>query len=164
MLTHYSRVLHGTWIGQALGGGIPWLWPAFGVLHFYGMALLVGCVVTLDLRMLGVGKELPLGPMQKLAPWGILGFVITLITGVGFYAGNPEQYQSVAFAAKMAFIVLAGLHAILFYVTGLAGRVDRVAAGGDAPLAAKLFAGTSLFLWVGVVYWGRMLPFFGNAF
>jgi hypothetical protein len=31
-------------------------------------------------------------------------------------------------------------------------------------LSAKVFAGTSLFLWVGVIFFGRMLPFLGNSF
>jgi hypothetical protein len=36
--------------------------------------------------------------------------------------------------------------------------------GDDAPLSAKVIAGASIFLWVGVMHWGRMLPFIGNAF
>ena len=53
---------------------------------------------------------------------------------------------------------------ILFYVTGLYRRVDSLPAGADAPMAAKLIAATSLILWLGVLFWGRMLPFIGNAF
>jgi hypothetical protein len=52
----------------------------------------------------------------------------------------------------------------LFYVTGLAKRVDATGAGQDAPTGAKLVGATSLILWIGVMYWGRMLPFIGNAF
>jgi hypothetical protein len=124
------------------------------------MALLVGCVGVLDLRMLGVAKGLPIGPMQKLLPWATLGFVINLVTGIGFYAGNPEQYQSWAFVAKIFFIALAGVNAILFYATGLYRRVNPIPAGQEAPAAAKLLALTSLILWVGVIFWGRMLPMF----
>ena len=162
MVTYYSKMIHDSWLGWAAGGGVPWLSPAFATLHFFGMALIIGCAGTIDLRMLGVGKGLPLGPMQRLVPWGMLGFVLNLITGIGLYAGDPGHYQSAAFAAKMAFVVLAAMNAMLFYVTGLASRVDQVTAGQDVPFAAKLVAGTSLFLWVGVIYWGRMLPFFGN--
>jgi len=43
-------------------------------------------------------------------------------------------------------------------------KVERLGPGDDAPLAARLVGGTSLFLWVGVMFWGRMLPFIGNAF
>jgi hypothetical protein len=112
--------------------------------------------------MLGIGKALPVGPIDRLAPWGILGFVITLITGIGFYAGSPEQYQSFAFAAKMACIVLAGLNVMLSHLTGLAYRVEAVGTGQDAPIAARLSAATSLFLWIAVIFWGRMLTFFNN--
>ena len=49
-------------------------------------------------------------------------------------------------------------------MTGLYRRVDGVGAGHDVPPAAKLVAAASLFLWAGVMYWGRMLPFIGNAF
>jgi hypothetical protein len=56
------------------------------------------------------------------------------------------------------------VNVILFYVTGLYRRVDGVGAGHDVPPAAKLTAAVSLFLWIGVMYWGRMLPFIGNAF
>ena len=164
VLRHYSNMLHATWLGWAVAGGIPWLWPLFAILHSFGMALLIGCTGALDLRMLGIGKALPVGPIERLAPWGILGFVITVITGIGFYAGSPEQYQSFAFAAKMACIVLAGVNLILSRLTGLANRVEAVGAGQDVPIAAKLSAAMSLFLWIGVMFWGRMLTFFSNSF
>jgi hypothetical protein len=164
VLTHYSNMLHATWLGWAVAGGVPWLWPLFAILHSFGMALLIGCIGALDLRMLGIGKALPVGPIERLAPWGILGFVITVITGIGFYAGSPEQYQSFAFAAKMACIVLAGANVMLSHLTGLTRRVESVGAGQDAPIAAKLSAITSLSLWIGVMFWGRMLTFFGNTF
>jgi len=161
----FAAWLHGTKLSWAVAGGVPWIWLLCETLHFMGLALLVGIVGVLDLRMLGMAKELPLGPIQRLMPWAVLGFTINLITGSLFFAGDPSQYiHNVAFAWKLVFIGLAGVNVILFYVTGLYRRVDSVGAGHDVPFAAKLVAATSLFLWVGVMYWGRMLPFIGNAF
>jgi len=37
-------------------------------------------------------------------------------------------------------------------------------AGDDTPLAAKVIGLVSLGSWLGVLYFGRMLPFIGNAF
>jgi hypothetical protein len=145
-----------------------WAWPLCESLHFIGMAMLVGVAGVIDLRLLGMAKGLPLGPLQRLMPWAALGFAINLITGFVFIAGNPRQYigppLSLSFAAKMLFILLAGLNVFLFYTTGLKRLVDRVEAGHDAPLGAKVSAAVSLFLWVGVMYWGRMLQFFGKSF
>ena len=165
MIQTFSTWLHGTRLSWAVAGGIPWIWPLCETLHFMGLALLIGVVGVLDLRMLGMAKELPLRPLQRLLPWSILGFAINLITGFLFFAGDPTQYiHNVAFGMKLLFIGLAGVNVMLFYVTGLSRRVDRVGAGEDAPLAAKLAAAASLLLWIGVMYWGRMLPFIGNAF
>ena len=165
MLQTLSVWLHSTRLSWAVAGGLPWLWPLCETLHFIGLALLVGIAGVLDLRMLGMAKGLPLGPLQKLMPFAILGFTINLITGFLFFTGDPFQYiHNVAFAFKLLFIGLAGVNVILFYVTGLYRHVDGVGAGHDAPPAAKLAAAVSLFLWIGVMYWGRMLPFIGNAF
>jgi hypothetical protein len=161
---YYSHKLHATWLGLAIAGNVPWLWPTFETLHFFGMALLVGCVGTLDLRVLGVAKGLPLGPMRRLVPWAVFGFAVNMITGIGFYIGNPEQYQTWAFLAKVTFIVLAGANALYLYGSGLNRRLAAVGAGQDAPIAAKLVAASSLFLWFGVMFWGRMLPSFSKGF
>jgi hypothetical protein len=72
--------------------------------------------------------------------------------------------HNVAFGFKMLFIVLAGINVFAFYLTGTARKIETLGPGDNAPLAARVIGGTSLFLWVGVMFWGRMLPFIGNAF
>ena len=157
--------LHTTRLSWAMSGGYPWLWPTCETLHFIGLAMLVGIVATLDLRMIGMAKGIPIASLQKLMPWGIAGFVLNVITGLLFFTGDPLQYlNNVAFWWKMAFIGLAGVNVLLFYATGLAKRVDATLAGQDAPLGAKFVGAASLILWFGVMYWGRMRPFIGTAF
>ena len=50
------------------------------------------------------------------------------------------------------------LHLLAFYLTGAARAVDLLGPGEDAPLLAKVIAGASLFLWMGVIVLGRMIP------
>ncbi len=144
--------------------GLPWLWPACETLHFIGMALLLGVIGVIDLRMLGVMKRVPFAPLHRLLPWGIAGFLINLMTGIVFFAGDPYQYKdNIAFLFKMLFIVLAGINVLLFYLIPFR-QVEAMGPGDDAPMSAKVIAATSIFLWFGVMFWGRMLPFIGNAF
>ena len=165
MVRAFSTWLHGTGLSWVVRGGVPWLRPALETLHFVGMALLIGIVGLIDLRMLGVAKGLPFRPLQQLLPWGIAGFVLNAVTGFLFFAGDPFQYiDNRAFWLKLSFIALAGVNALLFYVTGLSATVDGAGSGDDAPPGAKLVAAASLFLWSGVIFWGRMLPFIGNSF
>jgi uncharacterized membrane protein len=160
-----SAWLDSTWLSWAMSGGYPWLWPACETVHFMGLALLVGAVGVLDLRMIGMAPGLPLPSVQKLMPWAVLGFVVNLVTGVLFFIGEPQQYvTNFAFLMKMLFIGLAGVNVWLFYATGLHRQVERMGPGDPTPVGARIVGLTSLILWIGVVYWGRMLPFIGNAF
>ena len=137
-----------------------WMWPFCETAHFIGMALLVGIVGVLDLRMLGVAKGLPVAPMQRLIPWAVLGFIINLTTGFIFVSSMPGNYAtSWSFRLKVLFILIAGINVLVFYSSGLARKVNRLGPGEDAPASAKAVAAISLFLWSGVMFWGRMLPF-----
>src|SRR3989442_2414649 len=138
MVQTFSTWLHSTRLSWAMAGGVPWLWPMCETLHFIGLALLMGIVSVLDLRMLGMAKELPLGPLQRLMPFAILGFTINLVTGLLFFTGDPTQYiHNVAFGFKLLFIGLAGVNVTLFYVTGLYRRGGRLCAGAHRAPACR---------------------------
>ena len=142
-----------------------WIWPTCETLHFIGLALLIGNVGVLDLRLLGAVKRLPVAPLNRLIRWGVLGFIINLVTGIIFFVGAPSQYvTNIAFALKLIFMALAAVNLAVFHLCGVARAVDTLGPGDDAPVSAKIIAATSLFLWVGVMFWGRMLPFIGDAF
>jgi hypothetical protein len=142
-----------------------WVWPTCETLHFIGLILLIGNVGLLDLRMLGLMRELPARPFNRFVQWGVLGFAVNLVTGIVFFIGQPMQYtDNVAFYFKLAFILAAGLNVGAFYATGVFRKVESLGPGEDAPMLAQFIAGSSLFLWVGVMYFGRMLPYIGNAF
>src|SRR5262245_18057322 len=162
-------VAFSTWLkGTKLAWAVihyPWVWPAAETLHFIGLAMLIGVIGLMDLRLLGMAKRLPFAPLHRLLPWAISGFAICLLTGAVFLAGDPSQYiHNWVFWFKMLFIFLAGTNVMAFYATGVFRRVEALAAGEDAPVAAKVIAGVSLILWIGVMYFGRMLPFLGEAF
>jgi hypothetical protein len=160
-----SKWLAATKLSWAVRGGVPWIWPVCESLHFIGLCMLVGVIGVMDLRLLGRLKGVPIGALERLVPWAIAGFSLCAITGFLFYTGASDQYYSNGpFWAKMAFILLAGVNVLVFYLSGIARAVDRLAPDANTPFAAKVIGATSLFLWVGVVFWGRMLPFLGGAF
>jgi hypothetical protein len=141
-----------------------WMWPLCETLHFVGLALLVGVVGLLDLRLLGHFRHLSLRAVHALIPWGILGFAINLITGSLFFIGAPEQYLgNVAFYYKLGFLAIAGVNVLVFELTQ-SWKMATIDAGVDSPRAFKLIGAVSIFSWFMVLYWGRMLPFIGTAF
>ena len=60
---------------------------------------------------------------------------------------------------KLIFYFLAGINLFAFYRTGMSRVVGDLGAGEDAPLLAKTLAGASLFFWIAVMYFGRLIPF-----
>lgn len=145
-----------------------WIWAAGETLHFMGLCLLLGTVGAFDLRLLGMAKGLPIGPLQKLLPWGVAGFVLCLATGLLFLFGNHwttnAYFANIAFKWKMALILLAGINVLIFNMSGMARAVQLMGAGARAPIGAQIIAASSLVIWVGVIFWGRFLPILGDAF
>jgi len=139
-------------------------WPLGEILHFFGMALLIGTVGLVDARVLGIGKGIPIKSLEKFIPLGVIGFIINLLTGIMFVAGNPvggpqEYLTNLAFQLKMLCVLVAGLNLLAFYALGIAKKANAVEPGGDAPLSAKVVAVISLLLWFGVIYFGRFIMY-----
>ena len=142
--------------------GNTWVWPSCETLHFVGLSMLFMVVLLVDLRMLGVAKSMSFAALYQLLPVGMLGFGINLTTGMVFFIAAPEQYtKNAVFYWKMIFVVLGAMNVLYFMLLDEAWTVGP---GDDAPLSAKLIAASAIFLWVGVLFFGHMLPFLGNAF
>ena len=138
----------------------PWTWVTSETLHFVGLTLLLGVLTLIVLKTFGYLSAVSYNTLDRLLPWAILGFGLNIFTGMAFFAAAPYQYiHNVAFYYKLAFILAAGLATMLF-------TFDPAwsAEGKPSPGITKLIAASALFLWVGVMFWGSMLPFIGNAF
>jgi hypothetical protein len=127
------------------------------------LSLLFGPIAMWDLRLLGLGRRIPIRAMHALVPWAIGGFALTAVSGVTFLMAEPTEYiYNPAFQFKMLFLTLAGVNALLFYPT--VGRCAMAGApGDDAPAAAKLMALASLSFWIAVIVCGRLLTFYRPA-
>ena len=141
-----------------------WAWPISESVHFVGLALLIGIIAPLDVRLLGFMKGISIDALHRLVPWAVLGFVLNLITGLMFLAGTPEQYLgNVSWWFKVLFLIVAGLNMLAFELTQRAGALAMPAHSGT-PMTLKIIGAVSLTSWLMVLYWGRMLPFAGGAF
>ena len=144
-----------------------WVWPLCETFHFFGIIMLIGGVGLFDLRILGMARGLPIESLRRLLPWGVFGFLTCVTTGLVFVTGMRANLPSHPYDVirddqwlqlKLIFMLLAGLNLLAFYLTGMSKAVDELRPEDDAPLGAKVIAGASLFLWLGVIYFGRLIP------
>jgi uncharacterized membrane protein len=141
-----------------------WAWPAAEAVHFLGLSLSFGVLLTVNLRILGAMKNVAFADVHRLLPWGMLGFGANLITGMLFFIGQPRQYiESGPFYWKVVFLMIAGANFLYLTVFKKAWAADGDD-GLDFSLADKAMAVSSIFAWLAVLYAGRMLPFIGRAF
>ena len=134
-----------------------YVFPAVETIHVVGLAASVGLIIITDLRLIGalLDNQSVADVMGRHKRWMWLGFATMFLSGLLLFCSEAANcYLSETFRAKMAFLFLAGVNALVFEVS--LGK--RVAAWGDSanpPLAAKFAGWTSLICWAGVIAFGR---------
>jgi hypothetical protein len=138
-----------------------WVFPIIESTHVLTLALSVGIIATIDLRLAGLVMrgESASEISGQLLPWALGGFVVMFITGVLLFISQPMKcYNSILFTIKMTLLALAGLNALIFHLT-----IYRSMAQWDKavvpPLGARLAGLLSLLLWVGVIAAGRTMAY-----
>ena len=146
-----------------LAVGYAWTWPILETLHFFGMCVLFGALIIMDLRLLGFEKAASVAATDKLYPLALAGFAINLLTGIMFLFGDPYRYAvNISFQIKMVLLFLAGIN-FLYYKLKVEHMLVNIGPGEDTPGIAKLIGGTSLLLWTGVLAYGRLIPYLGTG-
>jgi hypothetical protein len=150
--------LEHTAVANAIRSSI-WMYPALETGHYIGLSLLVGGIMLIDLRLLGVAKSLPLRSMLGLLPFVWVGFIINVATGtLIFIYGATSFGVNKAFQLKMVLLVLAGINAMLFTVAAARSGNEWVSIE-RVPIGVRLIATLSLLFWLGVVTAGRWMAY-----
>ena len=137
--------------------GSLWLFPVIESLHLMGLALLGGAVVTVDLRLLGLGlRHQPVAQVARDAEkWLIVGLSVLLPTGwLLFMASAVKCYYLTAFWLKMTSLFLA-----LAFTFGVRRKVALASEGIMTGVQTRLVAAVSLALWSSVAIAGRYVGF-----
>jgi hypothetical protein len=130
----------------------PWVYPMLEALHILGIALLVGNLLLLELRVWGLGSSLPVEPLARLAlPVSLAGFGLVAASGLTMFAGQPgELLANRVFVIKMGLVILGGVNAALFHARRGLQRLDRL---------ARIQTALSLGLWILVIILGRWIAY-----
>jgi hypothetical protein len=130
----------------------PWAYPVLEMVHIFGIALLLGNLVLLELRVFGAGAELPLRPLARMAlSIAVTGFALVAASGLLMFSTQPgELLANRAFTLKMLLIGVAGCNAAWFHGRGSLARCDGM---------ARALLLTSTLLWLAVLACGRWIAY-----
>ena len=144
-----------TWLGVVVRESV-WLFPVIEAVHLLGLCLLGGVVLTVDLRMLGLGlrRQSIADLAGALRPW-LLGAVLLLfVTGVLLFLSEAVKcYYSRSFWVKMITLPIA-----LVFTFTVREQVAR-ASNMQVTAGTRLAAGLSMILWFTVAAAGRWIGF-----
>lgn len=137
-----------------------WLFPTLETIHVLALAIVVGTILIVDLRLLGLAsKERTVtGITKEYLPltWG--AFAVAVVTGLLLFSSRAADYIVIqAFTLKFVFMGLAGLNMLIFHFS-----TYRTVSSWDAgaPVAgARIAGGLSLLFWGVVIIFGRQIGF-----
>jgi len=137
-----------------------WAYPATEALHIVGIGLLFGSVAIVDLRLIGLGRRVPVSALAGFAvPWSLAGFVLAAATGLLMFTAHAAEFLTLpVFILKMGLILAGGINAAILHA-GVLGDTRAWDIGATTPRAAKVAGALSIALWVGVVACGRLLAY-----
>ena len=160
MIEQWAAALEATELAAALRNSV-WSYPLVNAAHILGVALLVGSIVPLDLRLLGAWRSVPLAPL-----WNVLscsagaGLVLAVVFGSLLFISRATEYVvSNLFIAKMAAVAVGTVNVLALRILG--GQSSEIAlACAEPPAAVRLAAGVSLAAWSAALVLGRLVGYF----
>jgi hypothetical protein len=133
--------------------------PIVESLHVLAVGLVVGTIFFVDLRLMGFFKSTSVRRAEKIVPYTWWAFALAVITGTIFFLQQPRMYiHNEAFQIKFTLLALAGINLAVFHF-GIWRTVDAWDAGRPPPGTAKAAGVISALLWIGVLFYGRLVPF-----
>ncbi len=129
-----------------------WAYPALEIVHIAGIALLLGNLVLLELRVLGRGAGLPVRELARLSlSLALVGFCLAAASGLLMFATQPEELLgNRAFTLKMLLLFAAGCNAAWFHGRRSLDLLDGVA-------RAQMIVST--LIWLAVIACGRWIAY-----
>ena len=151
-------------LGQAMRQWL-WLYPSVEIVHIVGIALLFGSIAVMDLRLLGVSRNIPIRALARhVLPWSAASFLLIIPSGLLMFTAHASEFiDSEVFVVKMLLILAGGVNAALFHTITF-----RTADVWDTeemrklppPPSARAAGAISLLVWISVIACGRLLAYF----
>jgi hypothetical protein len=135
-----------------------WLYASVNTAHVLGIALLVGAILPLDLRLVGLWRDITRADLLRvLVPMAATGLGLALVTGALLFAVRAPEYATLPLLwVKLGLVAIGAGSAIALHVVhGL--RLEAVDSGRLARTGVL-----SLTCWLGALIAGRMIAFVGD--
>jgi hypothetical protein len=133
--------------------------------HLVGLAVSVGVIIWLDLRLLGLAmrSDRVSEVVSRLEPIAKAGFLLMFLSGIMLFMGNPmNYYETIPFRIKMCLLPLTGLN-VLFFHKKVYPTIDKWDSDPVPPWQGRMVGMISLVLWLAIIVLGRWTAYSASA-
>jgi len=146
------------WVGASMIG-----YPLMLASHGVGMAIVIGIIFMLNLRLIGCFRGISLGSFNGLLKLAWCGFVLNFLSGCALFTAQATVFiESTPFLIKVFAIFLAGINAALLQ-SALRKNADHWDSGVELPRSVQIMAVSSITLWSIAIIAGRMIAYLDVA-
>lgn len=158
MLTDLLTALQGSDLAVALRKSF-WVYPLVNAGHIFGLAMIFGAILPLDLRMLGLWRDIDWRRLARvLVPVAIAGVIVSLATGLALFSARPLDYAfKPLFQVKLAILAIGIANALLLRRAAAWRQAPRT---GSVPLRLSAAALVSILAWMAVILCGRLVGYY----
>lgn len=139
-----------------------YLYPLVNAGHILGLAMLIGGIVPLDLRLLGLWRSYPLMVfVDVLRITSAVGLGVAAICGVLLFATAAADYaRSPLFQVKILLVLVGVLNALVLGRLMQRRDIQNLPLDAGLPVSVRIGATVSLAVWLTVLILGRLLGYF----
>ena len=158
-MTTAAHAVEATGLGRFMRESM-WAFPIVETVHIAAFAIVVGSIVVLDLRLLGLSPRVPARRLAShVLPWTLGAFGVAVLSGLTMFTAHAADYLgNGVFMLKMGLILAAGVNAAALHMRATQSS-DAWDAEGGPPRRVRLAAMLSIVLWLGVIACGRLLAY-----
>ena len=160
-MPEFMAWLQGSALGHAMRESGVWTYGVVNLVHILGVASLFGAVLVLDLRLLGVWRNVALSAIARpTVPVAATGCAIAMTSGICLLATNATEYVGNPFLyIKFPAIALGLLNVgVLNSLPAWKARKTRDLSSNERLQLAAI-GGVSLFCWLTAITAGRMIGY-----
>ena len=153
MLTWLESSSLSVWVRESPS---VWAQPTVLTLHTMGMGVLVGASWVLDLRLLGISRNIPLSAFRWVFRAVAISLIVNIVTGVLLFAARATALgTAIPFLIKMGLVVASAATLVPLRSLVLRSDADQCEVSGSA----RLLAIASILTWSGAITAGRLLAY-----
>ena len=161
MIGAWLAMLEATALAGTLRGSV-WAYPLVNTAHILGVALLVGAMIPLDLRLLGAWRSVPLAPLWRvLTRTAGAGLGLAIVCGILLFITRATEYAaSGLFLSKMVLVGIGTANALTVRTLVPEAIAPMRSAREKSPVRVRLAGGLSLAAWLTALTLGRLVGYF----